>query len=195
MTINRHILSSVKFCGAFELALHGQDESESSDNPGIFCGLVDFVASLDNALKEHLENATVFKVTSKTVQKELPDCMLSVVREQIIKEAQADEMMDTSTQNQLVLRYINDRNMVQERFFEFIPLQSIATALSERLSGILPDEQKGKLICQADDGVSVMKGATSGVQRRIQRVTLCPLHPLLCTSTKPDNATSYLSHF
>ncbi|KAK0136714.1 Zinc finger MYM-type protein 1 [Merluccius polli] len=76
--------------------------------------------------------------------------------------------MDISTQNQLVLvlRYIDDRNTVQERFFEFIPLQSanaeaIATALSERLAGILPDEQKGKLICQAYDGASVMRGATS----------------------------------
>ncbi|KAK0141015.1 Zinc finger MYM-type protein 1 [Merluccius polli] len=83
--------------------------------------------------------------------------------------------MDISTQNQLVLvlRYIDDRNTVQERFFEFIPLQSanaeaIATALSERLAGILPDEQKGKLICQAYDGASVMRGATSGVQRRVQ---------------------------
>ncbi|KAK0131414.1 Zinc finger MYM-type protein 1 [Merluccius polli] len=187
VTRNRHILSRivdcVKFCGAFEVALRGHDESESSDNPGIFRGLVDFVASLDHALKEHLENATVFKGTSKTVQNELLDCMLSVVREQIIKEAQksdflsiqGDETMDISTQNQLVLvlRYIDDRNTVQERFFEFIPLQSanaeaIATALSERLAGILPDEQKGKLICQAYDGASVMRGATSGVQRRVQ---------------------------
>ena len=53
--------------------------------------------------------------------------MLSVVREQIIKEAQksdvlsiqADETMDISTQNQLVLvlRYIDDRNTVQKKFF------------------------------------------------------------------------------
>ncbi|KAK0152292.1 Zinc finger MYM-type protein 1 [Merluccius polli] len=145
VTKNRHILSRIidciKFCGVFELALRGHDESESSDNPGIFCGLVDFVASLDNALEEHLENATVFKGTSKTVQNELLDCMLSVVREQIIKEAQksdflsiqADETMDISTQNQLVLvlRYIDDRNT-------------------------------------AYDGASVMRGAISGVQRIIQ---------------------------
>lgn len=89
VTRNRHILSRiidcVKFCGAFEFVLSGHDESESSDNPGIFRGLEDFVASLDNALKEHLENATVFKGTSKTVQNELLDCMLSVVREHIIK--------------------------------------------------------------------------------------------------------------
>jgi hypothetical protein len=92
VTKNRHILSRiidcVKFCGAFELALRGHDESESSDNPGIFRGLVDFVASLDGALKEHLDSATVFKGTSKTIQNELLDCMLSVTREEIIKEVQ-----------------------------------------------------------------------------------------------------------
>lgn len=173
----------MKFCGAFELALRGHDESESSYNPGIFRGLIDFVASLDGVLKEHLENATVFKGTSKTVQNELLDCMLSVVKEHIIQEAlsmdfisiQADETTDIATQCQLVLvlRYIDAKNNVQERFFEFIPLHSanadsIATALQERLAVILPGDQKNKLISQAYDGASVMRGATSGVQKQIQ---------------------------
>ncbi|KAI7804756.1 hypothetical protein IRJ41_017198 [Triplophysa rosa] len=128
VTKNRHILSRiidcVKFCGAFELALRGHNESESSDNPGIFRGLVDFVASLDGVLKEHLENASVFKGTSKTVQNELLDCMLSVMREHIIQEAQnsdflsiqADETTDIATQCQLVLvlRYIDGKSNVQE---------------------------------------------------------------------------------
>ena len=50
--------------------------------------------------------------------------MMSVVREQIFKEAQksdflsiqADENMDISTQNQLVLRYIDDRNSAGKVF-------------------------------------------------------------------------------
>ncbi|XP_051813228.1 uncharacterized protein LOC127536546 [Acanthochromis polyacanthus] len=82
--------------------------------------------------------------------------------------------MDISTQCQLVLviRYIDKMNEVQERFFEFIPLQSataesIATALLERLSLILPDDQKSKLISQANDGASVMRGATGGVQKKV----------------------------
>lgn len=40
-----NIIIGVKFCGAFELALCGCDDSESSDNPGIFRGLV---VSLDD---------------------------------------------------------------------------------------------------------------------------------------------------
>ncbi|XP_057209014.1 zinc finger MYM-type protein 1-like [Triplophysa rosa] len=189
VTKNRHILSRiidcVKFCGAFELALRGHNESESSDNPGIFRGLVDFVASLDGVLKEHLENASVFKGTSKTVQNELLDCMLSVMREHIIQEAQnsdflsiqADETTDIATQCQLVLvlRYIDGKSNVQERFFAFIHLHSttadsIATALKEHLTVILPEDQKSKLISQAYDGASVMRGATAGVQRKIQDV-------------------------
>ncbi|XP_056293968.1 zinc finger MYM-type protein 1-like [Pseudoliparis swirei] len=156
------IMDCVKFCGASEL--------------------VDVVASFENALKEHLESATVFKGTSQTVQNELLDCMLSVVREQIISEVkssdflsiQADVTTGIGTQSQLVLvlRYINGAN-VEERFFEFLPLQSataesIAVALKDRLAAILPGEQRSKLICQAYDGASVMRGAISGVQKRIQ---------------------------
>ncbi len=112
---NRYILSKiidcVKFCGAFELALRGHDKTDSSDNPGIFRGLVDFVASLDNVLEEHLKTATVFKGTSKTVQNELLDSMLSVVKDYILEEVtaadfiaiQADEMTDDSNRCQLVL--------------------------------------------------------------------------------------------
>ncbi len=154
---NRHILSKlidcVKFCGAFELAMRGHDENEMSDNPGIFRGLVDLMASIDSVLEEDLQNATVFKSTSKTMQNELLDCMLSVLRDRILEEVknadylanQADETTDISTHCQLVfvLRYIDGHTDIQECFFEFIKLpnataDTIATALLERLSTILP---------------------------------------------------------
>lgn len=186
---NRHVLSKiidcVKFCGAFELALRGHDETDLSENPGVFRGLVDFVASLDNVLDEHLQTATVFKGTSKTVQNELLDCMLSVVRSYIVEEVknanfvaiQADETTDISTHCQLVLvlRYIDGSSNIQERFFEFINIQNasadtISSALLERLTSILPDGQKAKLIAQAYDGAAVMRGATGGVQRKIMDV-------------------------
>lgn len=74
---------------------------------------------------------------------------------------QADKTMDISTQCQLVLviRYIDKPHDVRERFFEFISLQSatadsIATAPLNRLSSILPDGQKSKLISQAYDSAS-----------------------------------------
>ena len=90
---NRHILNRiiqcVKFCKVFELALRGKDETEGSTNPGIFLGLVDFVAQLDEVFDEHLKNATVFKGTSKTVQNELLECMLAVARERIVEEVKS----------------------------------------------------------------------------------------------------------
>ena len=149
---NRHILSkiidAVKFCGAFELALRGHDESDKSENPGIFRGLIDLMASIDRELEVHLENATVFKGTSKTVQNELLDCMLSVLRDCVLEEVkqadyiaiQADETTNVCTHCQLVfvIRYIDGSNNIRERFFEFIALpnataETIATALLERL--------------------------------------------------------------
>ncbi len=172
-----HPVWNNRLCEILWCIWRGHDESETSDNPGIFRGLVDFVASLDGVLKKHLENATVFKGTSKAMQNELLDCVLSVVREHLIQEAQssdflsiqADETTDIATQFQLVLvlRYIDAKSNIQESFFEFIPLHSttadsIATALKER--------QKSKLISQAYDGASVMRGATAGVQRKMQDV-------------------------
>lgn len=68
---NRYILNviinCIRFCGAFELALRGYDEKDTSFNPGIFRGLINLSAELDSALKVHLEKATVFKSTSKTI--------------------------------------------------------------------------------------------------------------------------------
>ncbi|KAJ3581611.1 hypothetical protein NHX12_016456 [Muraenolepis orangiensis] len=88
------------------------------ESPLVFLrGLVDFVSSLDTVLEEHLKTATVFKGTSKTVQNELLDSMLSVLREYILEEVnsadfiaiQADKTTDVSTYCQLVLvlRYID----------------------------------------------------------------------------------------
>jgi hypothetical protein len=48
--LNIIIINCVRFCGAFELALRGHDESTSSSNPGVFRGLINFSAELDVAL-------------------------------------------------------------------------------------------------------------------------------------------------
>ena len=97
--------------------------------------------------------------------------------------------------------YWLQKNSVQEGFLEFIPLQSatsesIATELREHLAAIVPEDQQSKLICQAYDGASVMRGATAGVQRKIKDAyPKCLLYPLLHTSAQPDHATGRLSHF
>ena len=83
MIKTRHILyriiDCIKFCGVFELALRGNDETLTSDNPGVFLGWVNFTAALHSVLNQHLESATVFKGTSKTVQNELLDIMFKIL--------------------------------------------------------------------------------------------------------------------
>ena len=107
--------------------------------------MVDLVASLDEVFEEHLRSATVFKGMSKTVQNELLDCMASVIRECIVEEVKsarfvaipADETTDISTQTQLVivLRYIDGKHAVQERFFEFVPiLSTTASSIPDAIS-------------------------------------------------------------
>eukprot|EP00795_Rhopilema_esculentum_P005495 gene5495-673_t len=185
---NRHVLSKlidcIKFCGAFELALRGHDETSDSDNPGVFLGLVDFAAALDSVLSKHLETATVFKGTSKTVQNELLDIMLNICKDVIkqeIKEADflavvSDDTTDVSNQSQnvVVFRYIKDKTVV-ERFWSFSTLpQGDANTISSRiiasLEEVLPNpEDKQKLIAQCYDGAAVMSGCNNGVQTIVKQ--------------------------
>lgn len=51
--ILRHILEVIIFCGQYELPLRG-DETESSNNRGVFNGLVYFIARTNPVLADHL---------------------------------------------------------------------------------------------------------------------------------------------
>nr|CAI5831341.1 unnamed protein product [Callosobruchus analis] len=50
----------IKFC-----------ETSTSDNPGIYEGLVNFTAEIDALLAIHMKGSQVFKGISKTIQNEL----------------------------------------------------------------------------------------------------------------------------
>ena len=185
---NRHVLSKIidciKFCGAFELALRGHDESAGSDNPGVFLGLVNFTASLDSVLSQHLESSTVFKGTSKTIQNELLDIMLKITKADIqmeIKEAKflaviSDDTTDVSNhiQNVVVFRYIVSGQVV-ERFWSFNSMQqgdaeTVSDSILACLNTVLPkDEDKTNLIAQCYDGASVMSGHERGVQTIVKQ--------------------------
>ncbi|CAH1106263.1 unnamed protein product [Psylliodes chrysocephalus] len=183
---NRYILNiiinCVRFCGAFELALRGHDESTSSSNPGVFRGLIDFSSELDGALKQHLKKASVFKGTSKTIQNEILQTMFTVCQEEISKEIEnadylsiiADETSDVSNKFQMaiVFRYILKGKPV-ERFWDFLmPSDHDAKALSKVILTELEKHVKGKrskLIAQTYDGASVMSGSSNGVQAIIKK--------------------------
>ena len=184
---NRHILSRIidciKFCGLHELALRGSNESEDSENPGIFLGLVKMQSELDSTLKSHLESATVFKGTSKDIQNELLSVMFDVCQEKIKVEINnadflaviSDDTTDVSqfSQNVVVLRYLVKGTLV-ERFWSFAELdggdaQTIAERVIDCLKTVLPlpgDDKK--LIAQCYDGAAVMSGANGGVHIKVR---------------------------
>uniref|UniRef100_A0A8C5MYS6 KRAB domain-containing protein n=1 Tax=Leptobrachium leishanense TaxID=445787 RepID=A0A8C5MYS6_9ANUR len=186
---NRHVLSKLidcmRFCSAFELPLHGRDESESSPNRGLLLGFMDFVAVLDGAMQQHLKSATFFRNGSKAVQNELLDCMYEVIKGVIIeqiKEAdfvsvQVDEITDVTmvTQFVLVCRYVHKTRVV-ERFFGFTSLEVsipeiFTKCVLEQLNIILPNpEDKKKLIAQSYDGASVAHGPSRGVQYHVKSI-------------------------
>lgn len=186
VTQNRYVLNiiinCIRFCGSFELALRGHDESDTSENPGIFRGLINFSAELDSAMKAHIDTATVFRGTSKTIQNELLQCMLEVCQEEISKEIKesnfvaimADETSDVSLKNQLVIifRYLVNLQPV-ERFWSFVIPESqnavsLASCISREIGRHLEDSPE-KLIAQTYDGAAVMAGTKGGVQAIIKK--------------------------
>ena len=180
--ILRRLIDCVVFCGAFQIALRGHDESTESLNPGIYRGLVDFVSEIDLAMKQHLSSGSVFKGTSKTIQNDILDAIYEVCRSEIqiqIKNAefiaiQADESTDCSTIQQLVLiiRYIHD-GKIYERFLKFIQpkgytAEVIAAEIMKELDSLNID--KNKLIGQSYDGAAVMSGSNNGVQKLVRNI-------------------------
>lgn len=170
------IISCVKFCGVFELALRGHDETDESLNRGVFKELINYSAELDIVLKEHLATSSVFKGTSKIIQNDILDCMLTVCQSEILKEVeqadflsiQCDETTDVSNHCQMViiLRYVNG-HAICERFWRFL---RITDKTANGLVGSIQQEiepmikNPNKLIAQAYDGANVMSGSVGGVQ-------------------------------
>ena len=56
--LNR-VIDALKFLGIHELALGGNDESETSSNRGAFLFLLEFAANMDKKLMDHLSNGMV----------------------------------------------------------------------------------------------------------------------------------------
>ena len=187
---NRYILNklidAVKFCGVFELALRGHNERDTSDNPGIFRGLINLMADLDGTLKQHIEKTKnrVFLGLSKTIQNDLLDSIYSVCHQLICEEIsstdfiaiQADETTDVATLSQLVfiVRYeLNGK--INERFISYVNPKSlnaegISEAIFNELQNLGIDKTPDKVIAQSYDGTATMSGQHTGVQARVQAV-------------------------
>nr|CAI5864570.1 unnamed protein product [Callosobruchus analis] len=180
VTKNRYVLSKVidciKFCGFFELALRGHDETSTSENPGIFRGLINFTAEQNSG-----RSYEKFQRISKDIQNDILDCMLEICHGIILEEIRtasyisiiADETMDVSAKSQMVVvfRYIKNGDPV-ERFWTYLEPQNLtAESLTADILRILDpilENSKDKLIAQSYDGATVMSGRNTGVQARIK---------------------------
>ena len=184
---NRKVLSviidSVLFCGLQEISLRGSNEKKESLNPGCFRSLLSFAGTLNKDVSDHLENSTVFKGNSATIQNEILECVLQVYKNKVIAQVSeapfiaviADETTDVSVQNQLtlVIRYIHNCKVV-ERFWGFfkpdrVNADGIANVILEELEKILKGDKK-KVVAQTYDGASVMRGRIGGVHVKVKQV-------------------------
>ena len=102
---------------------------KDSINPGGFRSLLNFASNLDRDISDHLENTTVFKGHSATIQNEILECLLQIYTNKVISQVSeapliaiiADEITDVSVQNHLslVIRYIYDYRIVEHwEFFQ-----------------------------------------------------------------------------
>ena len=145
---------------------------------------MNFTAALDSVLNQHLEAATVFKGTSKTIQNELLDIMFKTMQCKIqneINEADfvaviADDTTDVSNhfQNVVVFRHIVSSKVV-ERFWSICDMpqgdaETISSNVLNCLNIILPSSHdKQKLVAQCYDGASVMSGQHRGVKSTVKK--------------------------
>ena len=192
---------NIKFCGKFELALRGRDESKDSDNPWIYRGLIDLMAELDKVLADHLKTATVYKRTLKTIQNELLDCMYEVYLDKVKAEIntanfvsiQADETTDVACKWQLViiLRYLVNGE-IKERFLGFHEAKEKS---AKAITQIIKDQIEGYNLTENWFPKHIMapqqwRVAMEESKSWWERPTPCSFCALLCTSAESDYASS-----
>ncbi|XP_077294844.1 zinc finger MYM-type protein 1-like [Arctopsyche grandis] len=183
---NREVLSKILdclvFCGKFELPMRGYGETEHSTNSEVFIGLMEFCGKLDDHLKNHFLNSTMFKESAVKIQNELLECIVSVCKEEICKQIQkakyiavmTDDTSDISehVQQVIVFRY-ELQGKVYERFWGLFILKSqdaegLAECILEQLKSVLDDENE-RLIAQTYDGAATIIGETGGVHTIIKK--------------------------
>ena len=164
------------------LPFRGHDESEASLNRGNFLELLEFVASYNDDIKNVvLNNAPQnLKLTSPDVQKQIIHAAAQTFREEIVNEIRdsnrfsiiVDEARDVSTKEQMaiVLRYMDRKGVVKERFLELVHVRDTESstlfhAIKSSLALHHLDVQNMR--GQGYDGASNMTGEHRGLKSLI----------------------------
>ncbi|CAN1188776.1 Zinc finger MYM-type protein 1 [Linum perenne] len=160
------------------LPFRGHDESEESNNRGLFLSLLEFYASdIEHVKSVVLENAPKNQqMTSPDIQKDIVHALAIETTKLITTDIGddffailADESRDVSVKEQMgvVLRYVDGKGCVIERFLGISHVRdtkamSLKTAIESMLmkNGLSISRVRG----QGYDGASHMKGEINGLK-------------------------------
>lgn len=153
--ILRRLIDITIFLGEHKLISREHDENTSTN----YVDLMNLLSKYDPALKNHLEQSTVFRGISNRIQNDLIKSVADVALNNIkceLANAQfvAVVLNETTDLSQLsvVLRYVNGQT-VQERFLGFVTAEKTPEALVEIVCEVVEDLECGsKLIAQSYDG-------------------------------------------
>ena len=135
------------------------------------------VAEFDTTLAGRLASATTFTGVSKTVQNDIIESAAHVIQEEIDKEintasfiaVEVDDTTDISCKCQLtvIIRYVNKKGMICERFLGFFDVslerdaEAITAVVMRALANYNPET---KLICQTMEQVYILSSLASSVK-------------------------------
>ncbi|XP_074293713.1 uncharacterized protein LOC141620851 [Silene latifolia] len=175
-------INALRWLAVQGLAMRGRDESESSSNRGNFLELLKYQASFStNVVSNRSKNATY---TSPDIQIEILQILAEKVKRAIKEEIGGapfciivDEAGDVSGKQQmaLILRFVDNLGLVQERFFGIIHVPNTsAMTLKKEIFEVLSHYSfdMKNLRGQGYDGASNMRGKWNGLQAVVIRE--CP---------------------
>ena len=170
------IVDCIRFFLCRRLAFRGHDESQGSSDRGNFLELVQFLGDHNEVLQTASKNC---KLTHPEIQKDIVNAITSETSKAIIKDLNngffsilVNESRDISVKEQmsLVLRYVNKKGTIIERFLGIVHVAS-TTALSLKCAiECLLCEQNlslSNLRGQGYDGASNMQSDINGLKTLI----------------------------
>ncbi|KAK9990032.1 hypothetical protein SO802_025017 [Lithocarpus litseifolius] len=164
------IVDCIRFLLCRGLAFRGHDESQGSSDKGNFLELLQFLGDHNESINEVLQNVPKnCKLTHHDIQKDIVNAIARETSKAIITDLDngffsilVDESRDISVKEQmaLVLRYVNKKGIIIERFLGIVHVASTtALSLKYAIECLLCEHNlsSSKLRGQGYDGASNMQ--------------------------------------
>ncbi|KAL4602959.1 hypothetical protein ACB092_10G090700 [Castanea dentata] len=171
------IVDCIRFLLCQELAFCDHDESQGSSDKGNFLELLQFLGDHNESINEVLQKFWKnCKLTHHDIQKDIVNAIARETSKAIIKDLDngffsilVDESRDISVKEQmtLVLRYVNKKGIIIERFLGIVHVAStIALSLKYAIECLLCEHNLNlsKLHGQGYDRASNMQGNINGLK-------------------------------